>query len=93
MQQRAVLVVGALGRGKPCLEPCLELPRALQASRPKKGRPTRGAHKMIYGFDFDFDQSRHPTPPNIFCVSLFVNNSLLAFSIINLLISTNGHFV
>ena len=80
LQQRAVLVVGALGPGKPCLELCLELPRALQASRPKKGRPTRGAHKMIYGFDFDFDQSRHR--PNIILVtvceiSMFVISPML----------------
>ena len=50
LQQRAVLVVGALGPGKPCLELCLELPRALQASRPTRAalpghQGTRGAHK------------------------------------------------
>ena len=50
---------------------CLELPRALLASQAKKGRPTRGAHKMIYGADFDFDQSRHLTLKHISnCVSV-----------------------
>ena len=67
-----MLVGGALGPGKPCLEPRLgpskhpgpqEPPSSQGSTRLYEGSP-----QMIYGFDFDFDQSR--LAQHLFCLSL-----------------------